>query len=337
VEGLRERIEAFLSRETGRGVRVSEVAPLGGGACQDLFRVDLADSGTEGSPRALVLRSDARTSLPGSLDRRAEYAVVRAAVRAGVPTPEAVWLSEGLVREGAFAYFMPRIEGEAVGARVTRHPSLAKARESLPEALAAALARVHSIVPETEPDLPLPGRGRDPADHALAGLRGLLDALPDPQPALELAFAWLDRRRPGPGDVTLLHGDFRTGNFLVGPEGLAAVLDWEFARWGDPLDDVAWLCVRDWRFGVLDRPAGGLATRERFHRAYEAASGRRVDPERVTFWEVLGNVRWAAGAVLQAWRALSGGSANLEHLAIGRRVSEMAFEALRLIEVADAG
>ncbi len=76
----------------------------------------------------------------------------------------------------------------------------------------------------------------------------------------------------------LVHGDFRTGNFMVGPDGLVGLLDWEFARWGDPVDDIGWLCVRDWRFGKVKQPAGGFCSRERFCAAYTQASGRTVDP-----------------------------------------------------------
>ncbi len=188
------------------------------------------------------------------------------------------------------------------------------------------------MTPATDPDLPLKHRDDSASQRALRDLRASLDALPEPQPGLELALAWLDAHRPEDGPNGLVHGDFRTGNFVVGPQGLVAVLDWEFARWGDPMDDLGWLCMRDWRFGALNRPAGGLATRARFYQAYADASGRPVDPDRVRWWEIAANLRWGTGAVYQGLRYMMGETRDLEMLAIPRRVAEMSFEALRLID-----
>jgi aminoglycoside phosphotransferase (APT) family kinase protein len=333
LEELSQRIAAHLSRETGAPATVHDVRPLPGGACQELFRVDvtLAAGPLEGQ-RRFVLRSDARESLPGSLDRDAEGQVINAAVAAGVPTPAARWAVKGLARPEAHAYFLDWVEGVAIGRRVVSHPSLAKAREVLPRQLAQALAAAHRVTPAQSPELPLPDRDVDPVDSALGALRATLDRLPEPHPALELAFRWLGENRPPLAKPTLVHGDFRTGNFMVAERGLVAVLDWEFAHWGDPLEDLGWLCVRDWRFGNVDRPAGGFARRHDFYALYAEASGRTVDAAAVHFWEVLGNVRWGGGAVLQGQRFLHGGSRDLEHLAIPRRACEMEFEALRLIE-----
>lgn len=132
--------------------------------------------------------------------------------------------------------------------------------------------------------------------------------------------------------MALVHGDFRTGNFMVTPDGLSGVLDWEFAHWGDPAEDLAWLCVRDWRFGQLNHAAGGICTRQTFYDAYATCSGQPVDVERVHFWEILGNLRWGAATAFQGLR-YAAGQADLELLAIPRRAAEMEFEAMRLIEV----
>ena len=113
-----------------------------------------------------------------------------------------------------------------------------------------------------------------------------------PRPVFELALRWLRDHDPGPSnEVTLVHGDFRHGNLIIGSDGVRAVLDWELAHLGDPMEDLGWICVNSWRFGEIDRPVGGFGSREELFAGYEE-SGRKVDPARVKFWEVMGTLRW---------------------------------------------
>ncbi len=276
--------------------------------------------------RVFVVRGDAPGHLPGSLGRQAEFSVVQRAVQAGVPTPAVRWLAQGLLRDGAWAYAMDWADGIGIGRKVVASPELAGARERLPGQLAEALVRVHTITPPDDE------RPADPVGEALERLGTQLQQMQERHPVLERVLAWLDGRRPEvKGGPVQGHGDFRTGNFLVAADGLRAVLDWEFAHWGAREEDIGWLCVRDWRFGALDKPAGGLARRREFVQAYEAAGGAPVDPVVLHWWEVYGNARWAAGCVFQGERFTRGGERDIELLAIGKRPAEMEWEALRLI------
>jgi len=325
-------LRGALASRTGQDVSIGSVRALSGGACQDNFRGELT---VDGATRVMALRSDAQVSLPGSLDRRHEAEVIRAAVGAGVPTPAVHWVIPDLIREGTHATLMDWVDGEAIGRRILRDPELAGARAALPEQLAEALAAIHTLTPQRCPELVIPtpqsAGERSPVEAAIFFCRGMLDALPQPHPAMELTLRWLADHAPPDEERVLVHGDFRTGNFMVVPEGLRAVLDWEFSHWGVRACDLAWISVRDWRFGRLDKPIGGFADRASFYGAYERHSGRRVDPVEVHWWEVMGNLRWGAGAVYQAERVLSGGEFDLELLAIGRRAAEMEHEMLRLI------
>ena len=324
---LRARALAYLQGALGPDTQLTRLEPLGGGACQEIWRVEvrLAD----GAERALVIRGDPAVALPGSLGRREEHEVINAAVAAGAPTPAARWLTEGLLRPGAWAYTMALLPGVTLGAKVTRDAALAGAREKAPTQLAEALTAIHTVTPERV-TLPLPVP-KDPVAASLDALRDSIERLPCARPAQAAGLVWLAQNRPPPGEVTLVHGDFRTGNLLFEPEGLTGVLDWEFAHWGSPLEDLGWLCVRDWRFGALDRAVGGLCRRAPFVAAYTQRSGRAVSARELTFWEVYGNLRWAAGAILQGQRVLSGPERDLELLAIPWRAAEMEYEALRLI------
>ncbi len=321
------RTDAIAAAVTGRGATFLSSKPLYGGACQENFRVDLA---VDGKPLTLALRSDAVKGLPGSLKRSEEFEVVQAAVAAGVKTPAARWLTSDLLRKGAHAYFLDWAPGEAIGRRVLRSPELAEARKQLPTALAQSLARLHEVNPQTA-KLPFAAPAKGPAVHALEGLREMLGRLKGTFPAVEFAIAWLEKRWPKDDRTVLVHGDFRTGNFLVAPDGLAAILDWEFAHCGSPYEDLSWISVRDWRFGRLDLPIGGFGLRAPFYAAYEAAGGRKVEVDDVLWWEIVGNLRWAVGSVYQGERYLSGEETDLELVAIARRNVEMEFEALRLI------
>jgi aminoglycoside phosphotransferase (APT) family kinase protein len=330
---IETRIAEHLAHAIPDPIVLRSVQPLAGGACQDNYRVDLEIGG---EPRRMVLRSDAKRSLPSSLNRAAEFEVIRAAVAAGVRTPAARWPARDLLREGSAAYFLDWVDGVAVGRQVLRNEELKQARAKLPAELASELAKIHSITPASAPNLTAAlGPPIDPVERVLTTIRRSFDGLVEPRPALEWIFRWLTEHPPRSRERVLVHGDFRTGNFMVTEQGLSGVLDWEFARWGDPAEDIAWLCLRDWRFGQVDRPVGGFGQRADFLALYESASGRTVDPNDVRYWEIMGNVWWAGGAAHQSERYLSGGEPDLELLAIGPRAVEMEYEAIRLIE--DAG
>lgn len=314
----------------GIGAELADVRPLFGGACQDNFAVRTADG------RRFALRSDARQSLPGSLGRALEAQVIRAAVAGGVPTPAVRAEIPGLIRPDAHGVLLDWADGVAIGAKVVRDPHLEGARAVLTGQLGRALAAIHAVRPEHAPDVhpdnPQDARDSDAVSAALRFCRVMMGELGD-RPAMERVLVWLEANRQDPGPVVLVHGDYRVGNFLVGPEGLNAVLDWEFAHWGSAAEDLAWITVRDWRFGRLDRAVGGVGTRAELLAAYREAGGTAPDAEALRWWEVLGNLRWATGALFQAHRVLSGAEADLELLAIGRRASEMEWEALRLMGV----
>ncbi len=321
------RTEAIAAAVARNGATLVSSKPLYGGACQENFRVDLT---LEGKPLTLALRSDAVKGLPSSLKRTEEFQVVQAAVAAGVKTPAARWLTPDLLRAGAHAYFLDWAPGEAIGRRVLRSPELAQARKALPTELAQSLAKLHQVTPQSA-TLPFEPPARGPAAGALEDLRAMIARLNGSFPAVEYAISWLEKRLPRDERTVLVHGDFRTGNFLVTPDGLAAILDWEFAHYGSPYEDLSWISVRDWRFGRLELPIGGFGLRAPFYAAYEQAGGQKVELADVLWWEIAGNLRWAVGSVYQGERYLSGEETDLELVAIARRNVEMEFEALRLI------
>jgi aminoglycoside phosphotransferase (APT) family kinase protein len=151
-------------------------------------------------------------------------------------------------------------------------------------------------------------------------------------PVFDLAFAWLKERVADRPATTLVHGDFRSGNFLVAPEGLVAVLDWELAHLGDGHEDLGWLCCNSWRFGVWDRPVGGFGQRDALYAAYEDAGGGPVDRERAALWEVWGTLKWGLACLQLGDDHVSGRLRSVERAAIGRRVSEVELDLMHMLK-----
>lgn len=332
-------LERSIAEAAGSTARVSGLRPLAGGASQEAWALDveIAD-GPEAGRHALVLRRDLGGALSSAvLPRDQEFAVLTAVHCAGVRAPRPYWFIPDLGGTDSTpraAFLMERLSGETIGRRIVQDPNLAGARTRLPEQMAEALATIHGVDPAHHglTFLRAPTPGQSAAEVALDQVAADLRAIDEPHPALELGLRWLRSRLPEAEGAVLVHGDFRVGNFMVGPEGLRGVLDWENAQLGDPHTDLAWACVRAWRFGQDHLAVGGIGEREPFYAAYQRACGRPVDRERVFYWEVLGNLRWAIGALGQARRHLSGLEPSIELASLGRISAEMELELLSLIE-----
>ena len=339
---LKTSLESYLSDRLGGAATISDMKSLSGGACQDNYLVDLnIAGGDQAGDYGLVLRTDAGASLLASLGRPEEFVVAEAAFQSGVKTPRPYWLETQTDAIGKPFYFMERIAGKATGRYIVKDRELNSVRPQFAEILARNLAALHSVTPATANEdllralgsIENTGAGTNQITlNAVADVRKLLASLPEAHPALELAANWLEQNAPVTDHAVLIHGDFRTGNFMVSPEGLHGIVDWEFAHWGDRHEDISWLCMRDWRFGKLNKEVGGVADRKDCYSSYTEASGGAVDPARVRCWEIMGNFRWAVGSVQQGERHLSGADKGIELAAIGRRCAEMEYEVMRLID-----
>ncbi|CAN0473775.1 unnamed protein product, partial [Discosporangium mesarthrocarpum] len=250
----------------------------------------------------LVLRAEAAATISESRPLDQQFALLKVAEAMGVTVPRPLWYCGDTKVAGKPFYLMERISGTALGNRITR----AGAQPVLAETLAGELTRIHAIHPPHAELGFLPAIRQTPAEDAIATYRAYLDEMPEPHPVLEWTLRWLETNAPPIGETVLCHRDFRTGNYMVDDGVLTGVLDWEFAGWGDPHEDIAWFCARCWRFAGPGLDAGGIAARNIFYRAYEKASGRVIDPRLVHYWETMAHVRWAVIALQQAMRHRSG-------------------------------
>jgi aminoglycoside phosphotransferase (APT) family kinase protein len=329
-------LSTFLRRATGADtLRIKGVRRLGGGAIQENWAFDLVVADGHWAGRhALVLRTDAASRLPLSLDRQQEYAVLRVVHAAGVTVPEPLWACEDAGVLGRPFTVMRRLPGEARGHALVRDPVVLAQGESLAARLGCELATLHRIVAPASA-LPFLQAPRElPALVCIRDYRGLLDGLDAAEPVLEWALRWLERHAPVTPACRLLHRDFRTGNFLVQDGALTAILDWEFAGFGDPLEDLGWMLARCWRFGAWDREAGGIGSRAALLAGYESIAGP-IARDRIPYWEVMATVRWAVIALLQAERHRSGAERSLELALTGHMIPQLEQDLLdRIAEIA---
>jgi len=317
-----ERLATAIERHLGQAALVENLRRLSGGASRETWSFDATRRG--GERVGLVLRRDPGGHI-GEPGRTIEYELLRVAHAGGVAVPEVRFLLEPGDDLGS-GFVMERVEGETIARRILRNDAYAGARPRMARQCGELAARIHALEPDTLPSLPCPS-----VAEQLEQYRELLDGFGEPHPAFELGFRWLADHAPDPGPATLVHGDFRNGNFIVGTDGIRAVLDWELAHLGDPVEDLGWLCVKSWRFGVNDHRVGGFGGTDDLLDGYRAAGGDDVDPERLRFWEAFGNLKWGVICKVQAYTHLLGTVRSVELAAIGRRVPEAEWDLLELI------
>ncbi|HEX3706582.1 MAG TPA: phosphotransferase family protein [Mycobacteriales bacterium] len=305
----------------GCRVEICDLVRLSGGASRETWSFDAAHDGVV---EELILRRgpDALGDTIGPT-MLLEAACMREAARVGVPMPDVLAAAADSAELGAPYVVMRRIAGETIARKILRDDAYADVRPQLAAQCGEILGNLHQMDPAALPQMS--------DGYALDALRAVLTDSGVLSPMLELAMRWLEQHRPPPTRTTVVHGDFRNGNLVVGPDGVRAVLDWELVHLGDPMEDLGWLCTRAWRFGGAP-PVGGFGEYDDLVAAYEKRSGVAVDRDVLRWWELLGTVKWGVICVVQANRHLVGGQRSVELAAIGRRVCEQEYDCLNLLE-----
>jgi aminoglycoside phosphotransferase (APT) family kinase protein len=316
-------LQAAVSREIAGAGEIAQLRRLSGGASQETWSFEAA---TDDGPIPLILRRAPHQQASGpSISLDTEARLLQLAAAAGVPVAGARFVLEPEDDLGS-GYVMERVEGETIPRKILRDDRYSEARQVMARQCGEILARIHSIDTSHLPELrSLPGRAH------LTQYRTIFDSFDEPHPVFEVAFRWLQEHLPEEGDLRLVHGDFRNGNFIVGPDGIRAVLDWELAHLGNPIEDLGWICVNSWRFGHPERPVGGFGLRSDLLSGYEAACGGRVDPGEVRVWEIFGTLRWGIICMMQGFAHLRGLTRSVEKAAIGRRPSETEIDLMHLL------
>jgi len=332
--GAKAELAATLTRvlsEHVAGFRsLQSCERLSGGASQETYRVviDTADGA-----RKLAMRRAPGGSRYAFNETGAglptEAKLLEAARAAGVPEPAILYVFAE--RDGlGDGFLMEWLEGETLGARITRAPEFEAVRPQLARQCGAVLARIHAI------DVRAVGladalQQRTP-EQLVRENWDLYQAYNTPQPMIDFAARWLLEHLPPLAPPRLVHGDFRNGNLMISAErGIVAVLDWELAHLGDPLRDLGWLCTNSWRFGRSDLPVGGFGMIDDLLAGYASVSGTAVDPAHVKYWIVFGSFWWAVGCLSMAQFYRLGADKSVERPTIGRRSSECQVDCVNLL------
>ncbi|MGB3482352.1 MAG: phosphotransferase family protein [Mycobacterium sp.] len=325
---LSSALSAVLRPVLGTAVTITDLQVLTGGASRTTWSFTAV---TESADRQLILRAGAPDDVHAGMELEARVQALAAI--AGAPVPQILAAEDSPAALGSPFLICNAIAGETIVRRIQRGLDDA-GRAQLLRQCAAALAAIHRADP-TE-------AGLHPQDPVLLW-RERLDKIGYTTATFEWAFRWLEQRR---ADLplltpTLVHGDFRMGNLIVdvdGGTGLAAVLDWELVHSGQRYEDLAWFCVRAWRFGApRELAAGGLGRIEEFLTAYENASDTVIDRGAFRWWLVAATLQWGVICCHQAHRHLSGQTSSVELATVGRRVCETEWDLLDLLDDHDRG
>jgi aminoglycoside phosphotransferase (APT) family kinase protein len=322
---IEQRLRAAVTRLLPGVQSISALCRLSGGANQETWSFICA--GHDGEQKLILRRSAPGYVRPARvLGLNTEAALIELARQGGVPAPKVL----GVLRDDdglGEGFLMWRVQGETIPRKLLRDAAYAGVRSRLAYELGKILARIHSIDVLRLPSLR--------TLTAAAELDELFEAYRSDgqlRPVFEVAFRWLRAQCPPPPvEPCLVHGDFRTGNLMITPEGVSAVLDWELAHKGDPRNDLGWITVNSWRFGVIDNPVGGFGSRADLIRGYREAGGALVTEDEIKFWETLGTLRWGVMCLGMRRRFESGEDPSIERAMIARRTSETEIDLLRIL------
>ena len=290
----RDRVRAYLAARLpgASDIEISRLERTGGGASRETWLVDA--EWTEQGQRVLkplIIRRDPTGSVVET-DRRTEFEVLRAACKIPVPVPRMYWLEEdGQWLDRSFMV-MERING--VAPPVVLPPTEDEAtRRTIAEEFVTYLARIHRA-DWRQLGLEFLGAPSSGAEAARRQLeyweREYHRVKLEEHPVLATALHWLTTHVPPRSEIVLVHADYRAGNFLYEGGHITAILDWEMAHLGDPMEDLAWAVLQFWTTGGVCQ---GLLSRDEMIAGYERAGGMPVDAERLFFYEVLGAVKMA--------------------------------------------
>jgi aminoglycoside phosphotransferase (APT) family kinase protein len=293
-DDISQRLQRYLAAKLGaRDLEVTGLARIPGGASRETYRFRARYGGRD---RGLILRRDPPASLIET-ERSTEFRAYQAFHALGLPVPEPIALElENTALDRPF-FIMEEIENCTVGSILAPDP-YGTHRDAVGEQFFSNLGRIAKADPGQLGlgDFDGARAAADCWSHELTRWEAVIDEDElEPQPIARAAIRHLKRNPPPAArKISVVHGDYRTGNFLVDGAGhIRAILDWEMAHLGDPLEDLGWALDPLWSHGDPSRPAGTMP-RERALAIWEQASGMTVDRAALAWWEIFASLKGLA-------------------------------------------
>ncbi|MEX2079992.1 MAG: phosphotransferase family protein [Dehalococcoidia bacterium] len=312
---MEEQLASYLARKLpdARLVTISNLSRIPGGASRETWMFDATWQGSDQTEHRepLVVRRDPPASLLET-DRETEYAFYAAFDGTDVPVPRMRWLESTADVLGSPFFIMDRVEGCDARTGTILEAKYNASRSAIATRMYEILGAMHRFDWRgTGIEQVSPAPGLDECwRKELAHWERIIDANElSPQPIIRAAIRWL-RANPPPQSqrLSVVHGDYRVGNFLYREDGIHAIVDWEMAHLGDPLEDLAWSFMEAWEW-ARDGLKGGIISAEDAIATYEAASGIRVDRAALRWWDIFSSVK-AQGIWLTGARSFQDGRTN---------------------------
>jgi aminoglycoside phosphotransferase (APT) family kinase protein len=245
----------------------------------------------------VVRKEPDRAGVVGKYDTFGQFSVLRALEDTPVAAPRVFWYELARDILGAPFFVMEKVEGEIpLPWAEKEHGPFAAAAEQreVAQQFIQNLAHLHAVDWRAKglAFLGVPEPGRRAALQEITKWETELDRVElTPMPLLRRALLWLKDHAPVAPRISIVHGDYRLGNFIYRDGRIVAILDWELVHLGDPLEDLGWICLRPWR--GRSKYMASLIERTELYRLYESLTGIHVNDEHIRFYEVLGNLKLA--------------------------------------------
>ncbi len=292
LEAIGERLATYLTECWGHTQTLTLIEQIPGGASRETYRVRLR--GADGE-QGLILRRDPTSSLIDT-ERALEYQTYVAVYPTEIPVPEPLLLEEDPQHLERPFSLMREITGCTSAVADLALPPYVGVRSRIGEIKWTLLGKLATLDIETLGITSFMETPTHPASHELDYWAGVFDADSlHPEPVAQAAIRWLKKNLPDPsGNLALVHGDYRSGNFLYTETGdIKGILDWEMAHIGDPLEDLAWSLDPLWAWPERTL-AGGLIPRVDAIAIWEQVSGYRVDPQAFRWWQIFASLKGLA-------------------------------------------
>lgn len=303
LERLIDGTQRLIGDRLGAPVTIADAHWLSGGASKLQMVFDLDWSGPDGGERrtdSLVLRMEPAASVTES-SRWREFEVIQA-IEGIIPAPRAYFVDA----EGSFLPYPAMIYGFATG---TAKPSYdagkvsglgqnygPELRARLAPQFVGLLAKLHTLDIASQSGLkhferPQVGSNASVIRQVNSIRRIWEEDRLEEEPVMEIVYRWLVEHAPPLDHVSIVHGDYRSGNFLFDEKAgeITAWLDWEGATLGDRHQDLTYAAMPSFAHIAEDGStflASGMMSPEALYAAYEQASGLSVDPARLTYFNI---------------------------------------------------